>query len=66
MCLRDEGEEYARRLEEAGVPVNFQRHPGQMHGFFTLLMLPGSERGFQHVVKAIRVRGGPAGGRLAR
>ncbi|MXY85923.1 MAG: alpha/beta hydrolase [Chloroflexi bacterium] len=52
--LRDEGEEYARRLEEAGVPVNFQRHPGQMHGFFTLLMLPGSERGFQHVVKAIR------------
>ena len=52
--LRDEGEAYAKRLEEAGVPVNFQRHKGQMHGFFTLLMLPGSERGFQHVVKAIR------------
>ena len=25
-------------------PVNFQRHEGQTHGFFTLLMLPGSER----------------------
>ena len=52
--LRDEGEAYAERLEAAGVPVNFQRHEGQTHGFFTLLMLPGSERGFQQVVKAVR------------
>lgn len=52
--LRDEGEEYAQRLEEAGVPVDFQRHTRQMHAFFALLMLPGSERGFQQVVKAVR------------
>ena len=52
--LRDEGEAYAERLEAAGVPVDFQRHEGQTHGFFTLLMLPGSERGFQQVVKAVR------------
>ena len=52
--LRDEGEEYAQRLEEAGVPVDFQRHARQMHAFFALLMLPGSERGFQQVVKAVR------------
>lgn len=52
--LRDEGEAYAERLTAAGVPVDFKRHTGQMHGFFTLLMLPGSERGFQQVVKAIR------------
>jgi acetyl esterase len=52
--LRDEGEAYTERLSTAGVPVDFKRHAGQMHGFFTLLMLPGSERGFQQVVKAVR------------
>ncbi|HZQ34410.1 MAG TPA: alpha/beta hydrolase [Dehalococcoidia bacterium] len=52
--LRDEGEAYAERLREAGVPVDFKRHAGQAHGFFTLLMLPGSERGLQQVVKAVR------------
>ena len=52
--LRDEGEAYAERLREAGVPVNFQQYEGQTHGFFTLLVLHGSERGFQQVVKAVR------------
>ena len=52
--LRDEGEEYAERLEAAGVPVDFKRHKGQMHAFFTLLMLPGSEGGCQQMVKAVR------------
>ena len=52
--LRDEGEAYAARLHEAGVPTDLQRYAGQTHGFFTLLMLPGSERGFQQVVKAVR------------
>ena len=52
--LRDEGEAYAERLSEAGVQVDFMRHEGQTHGFFMLLMLPGSERGFQQVVKAVR------------
>ena len=34
--LRDEGDEYAKRLEQAGVPVTYRHFPGQFHGFFTM------------------------------
>lgn len=33
--LRDDAEEYARRLDRAGVPVHQRRYGGVFHGFFT-------------------------------
>jgi acetyl esterase len=34
--LRDEGDEYAKRLKEAGVSVTYRHFKGQFHGFFTM------------------------------
>jgi acetyl esterase len=34
--LRDEGDEYAARLKQAGVHVTYRHFPGQFHGFFTM------------------------------
>jgi len=34
--LRDEGDEYAERLKQAGVAVTHRSFPGQFHGFFTM------------------------------
>jgi acetyl esterase len=52
--LRDEGEAYAVKLAEAGVPVRQQRFAGQMHGFFTMVnVLPGSAAGLDYVVEQI-------------
>ena len=51
--LRDEGEAYADRLAAAGVAVDRHRHPGQMHGFFTLLMVPGHEEAIEQIATSI-------------
>jgi acetyl esterase/lipase len=60
--LRDEGHAYAERLRESGVPVDVHVHPGQMHGFFTLLMLPGHEEAIDQIAAALDAQFGATTG----
>ena len=52
--LRDEGEAYAEKLQEAGVEVHQRRWEGQMHGFFSMVnVLPASAEALDFVVESI-------------
>ncbi|WP_408898092.1 alpha/beta hydrolase [Nocardioides sp. R1-1] len=42
--LRDEGEDYARRLADAGVDVELRRYVDQIHGFLNILGVGRSSR----------------------
>lgn len=54
--LRQEGEEYAAKLIQAGVTTIFKRFDDQMHGFFTMVgMLPRSEEAVGFVAGSIKL-----------
>ena len=49
--LRDEGEAYARRLQEAGVPVTLRRWDGQFHGSQSMAkLIPEEAREYREMV----------------
>lgn len=52
--LRDEGEEYAKRLQAAGVPATMKRYDGYIHGFVTYTKIPGCLAAIDEVNAVLR------------
>jgi acetyl esterase len=54
-CLKDEGDAYAERLREAGVPTRHSSYDGMIHGFMTLTTLfPQGVRAIEEAGVALR------------
>jgi acetyl esterase len=59
--LRDEGEAYAKRLEEAGVRVTCKRYAGMIHPFFSMSgAIPQALEAIQQIAEEIRQAKAPA------
>lgn len=57
--LRDEGQEYASRLQQAGVAVHHHCAAGQMHGFLMMNgVLPGAREGLRRLCGQLRQQAG--------
>jgi acetyl esterase len=54
--LRDEGEAYGKRLQDAGVPTTVRRYDGMPHGFLSLPSVDVSKLALQEIAAALTER----------
>ena len=53
--LRDEGKDYADKLDAAGVPVTYVNYPGMVHGFFSMRsLIPKAREAVAAAAAAVR------------
>jgi acetyl esterase len=64
--LCDEGQAYARRLEQNGIPVQLRHFPDQIHGFLTMSKIVGAAQpALDEVAAALRTAWEAAGDEAA-
>lgn len=52
--IREQGEQYAERLKQTGVPVELTRYEGMIHGFFAMARtLDGGKRAILQAVEGL-------------
>lgn len=52
--LRDEGRDYAKKLEQAGVPVKWIEYPGMVHGFANILVADSARHAVEEMARVLR------------
>lgn len=53
--LRDDGAEFAKKLEEAGVPVKYSLYKGVIHGFLSFVTFHSAQRAFDEISQTLRL-----------
>ena len=52
--LRDEGEAYGKRLQDAGADIKISRYDGTIHGFFSFFHLDAQKKALAEVAEELK------------